>query len=738
MQKYILLQIAALSVSAVNLAQVSQINKNQEDLYASISDTVKNKKGEILKEVIITSNQQKTSPIIGKSGIKPIDLPQSIAVINQTTLQNQQVTNLTDILKNTNGVYIMGNTGGYQEEIASRGYALGSSNTFKNGVRYFNGMPVETSGIEKVEFLKGSAAILYGNVTAGGVMNIITKKPKFDFGADASISFGSYDYYKTSFDIYDALDKNKKIAFRINGSNTQANSYRIGVSSESKYINPSFLVNFSPKTSLLLEADYAKDFRTADFGAGIINYELVDIPRSRFVGVSWGYNKAEQASFTTTLKHQLNENWDLNFVNSFRYYKTDLFANTRPNSPITSMQANGDWTRGIQRNEAKDNYWLQEANLKGEFKTWNMKHQLLIGADTDTYKTVTLASIYKNPNQGYQNIYDTINIFTTDLSTTRNDVPNMDKVTLTTAPVKRVGAYVQDLITFNKYFKALLGVRYSYQDTESDVYTYAVTNPNPKPEKTVITHQYDDAFSPRFGLIFQPTKTQSIFVSYSSSFVPNAGLDYETREALKPSTINQYEIGVKNELLDDRLFANLTLYQIENNNLAQTSLIDSNYKELAGGTKSKGVEIDLVANPFKGLSIIAGYSFTEIKYTASNIYIVGSSLLYIPKNTANLNFSYSFESGKLKGLNLGLINSYIGNRAAGRYTNLTTPTDIRKPVPLPDYFQNDATIGYKWNKITVRGKVSNIFNVLSYNVHDDNSVQPIAPTNLSMTLNYTF
>jgi iron complex outermembrane receptor protein len=191
-------------------------------------------------------------------------------------------------------------------------------------------------------------------------------------------------------------------------------------------------------------------------------------------------------------------------------------------------------------------------------------------------------------------------------------------------------------------------------------------------------------------------------------------------------------------LYEDRLFANLTLYQIENNNLSQTSLIDANYKELAGGTKSKGVEIDLVANPFKGLSIIAGYSFTEIKYTASNIYIVGSSLLYIPKNTANLNFNYNFESGKLKGLTIGLINTYIGNRAAGRYTNLTTPSDIIKPVPLPDYFQNDATIGYKWNKITLRGKVSNIFNVLSYNVHDDNSVQPIAPTNLSMTLNYTF
>jgi iron complex outermembrane receptor protein len=324
------------------------------------------------------------------------------------------------------------------------------------------------------------------------------------------------------------------------------------------------------------------------------------------------------------------------------------------------------------------------------------------------------------------------------MSTTRNDIPNMDKVTLTTAPVKRVGAYVQDLISFNKYFKALAGVRYSYQDTENNVYTYAITNPSPKPEKNVNTHQYDDAFSPRFGLIFQPTKNQSIFASYSSSFVQNPGLDYETKGALKPSTINQYEFGIKNEMFDDRLFANLTVYQIENNNLAQTSLIDANYKELAGGTKSKGVEIDLVAHPLKGLSILGGYSFTEIKYTSSNIYIVGSQILYMPKNTANLNFNYTFADGKLKGMNLGLINSYVGVRAAGRYSNLTTPNDPRKPVQLPEYFQSDATISYKVSQLTFRGKVSNIFDTLSYNVHDDNSVNPIAPTNYSLSVNYSF
>ncbi|WP_298222948.1 TonB-dependent receptor [Flavobacterium sp.] len=749
MSRYLLIQALVLSANLCSYAQEHKTNQSEQRESITTTDTVKTKKGEILAEVMITASARKVPVNVGKSNIKPLDLPQSVAVINQSTLQNQQIANMTDILKNTNGVYIMGNTGGFQEEIASRGYAMGSSNTFKNGVRYFNGMPTETSGIEKVEFLKGSAAILFGNVTAGGVLNIITKKPRFEFGADAGITAGSFDTYKTTFDVYGGIGKGKTMAFRMNGSNTQANSFRIGVSSESKYVNPSFLINFNDRTSLLIEADYQKDFRTADFGAGIINYELVDLPRSRFVGVSWAYNKAEQASLTTTLKHDFNENWNINFINSFRYYKTDLFANTRPNAvlsspanaaPILSVDANGNWKRGLQRSEAKDNYWLQEVNVKGNFKTWNVSHQLLVGIDTDTYKTTTLASVYKNPLplKNYANEYDTINIFTTDLSTARNDVPNMDKNTLTTAPIKRVGAYIQDLIHFNQHFKALLGVRYSYQDTENEVYTFAATNPTPRAEKTVVTNQYDDAFSPRIGLIFQPNAKQSVFASYSNSFVPNTGLDYETKAALKPSTIHQYEIGSKNELFHDRLYANLTLYQIENNNLAQNSLIDANFRELAGGTKSKGVEIDIVAYPVKGLSVMAGYSFTEIKYTASNIFIVGSSILYMPKNTANLNFNYNFDKGKLKGLNLGLINSYIGARYAGRSTNLITSNDPRKPVALPDYFQNDFTLGYKINQITLRGKMSNIFNVLSYNVHDDNSVNPIAPTNYSVSLNYTF
>ena len=104
---------------------------------------------------------------VGKVAIKPLDLSQSVAVVDRDVLDRQQPLRLSDVLMNTNGVYVMGSTGGYQEEIAARGFAFSSSNTFKNGVRYNNGVMPEISSLERVEVLKGSAAILFGNVAAG-------------------------------------------------------------------------------------------------------------------------------------------------------------------------------------------------------------------------------------------------------------------------------------------------------------------------------------------------------------------------------------------------------------------------------------------------------------------------------------------------------------------------------------------------------------------------------------------
>jgi iron complex outermembrane receptor protein len=725
MSKYFLSSVITLLLGS-HLFSQNAVNFD-DNLYA-LNDTVKNKKGEILKEVIVTSNQQKKPINIGKSVIKPMDLPQATAVVNAKTMENQQVNSITDILKNVNGVYIFGTTGGYQEEIASRGFSLSSSNTFKNGVRYFNGMSVETSGLEKIEFLKGSTAILYGNVSAGGILNLVTKKPKFDFGGEINFKQGSFNNFKPAFDVYGSFDNSKKIAYRINSSYEKSASFRNNVNSERFYFNPSFLFKINSKTELLIESDYIRDSRTPDFGAGIINYEIVEIPRNRFLGVSWGYYDSKQASLTATLSHELNKNWMLNFVSGLRFYQTDLLSNTRPNSGTNgTVQANGDWTRSIQRAEAKDNYYIQQLDLKGDFKTGKISHQFLFGMDTESYKTNTTA--YKNFNN-----YDTINIFEEYNASLEAAIPTLEKNTLTTAPINRFGAYVQDLISFNDQWKLLTGIRYSYQDTRSDVLLFSSN-------EIVNTTNFDSAFSPRLGLIYQPTKNHSLFTSYSNSFEINTGQD-ENGKTLTPSIIDQYEIGVKNKFFDERLFLNITAYQITNDKFYQQSLSNGNsysyIKVLAGEVRSQGVEVDIIANPVKGLSVLAGYSFNETKYLNSDYFIEGSQLKYNPKNTANLNFNFNFETGKLKGLNFGLINTYVGTRYAGRPTRVQVAGDTRKLIYVADFVQVDGTIGYTKNKWSIRTKLSNIFNELSYNIHDDNSLNPIAPRNYSISLNYAF
>ncbi|WP_266367857.1 TonB-dependent siderophore receptor [Tellurirhabdus rosea] len=680
-----------------------------------------------LTEVMIRGRRNiNEEPVtIGKIAIKPMDLPQSITIVGKEILEQQQVLRLSDALLNINGVYQMGNTGGTQEELAGRGFAFNSNNTFKNGSRFNNGIFPEMSGIERVEVMKGSNAILYGNVGPGGVINLVTKKPQFANGGQISLRTGSFGFYKPSLDIYGAFNNSDKIAYRINTSYERGNSFRDVVNSERFYINPSFLIKAGEKTDILVEGDYLKDTRTLDYGIGAINYTIPNVPRGRFIGAEWSYNKTEQKGVTTTITHRFSRAWNIRAVGSYQTYSNDLFGTTRPNASGQMIQASGKWIRGLQRSQVEEDYYLGQIDLNGQFATGPIKHTFLFGADADRYFTATTA---------YSPIarYDSINIYNPNEYKQRADIPSLNRNTLTKSPINRVGVYVQDLIALSEKLKVLAGVRYSYQQRVSEVYTYST-------QKAVETDYFDGAFTPRFGLVYQPLKTMSIFASYANSFVQNAGIDV-TGNALPVSFINQYEVGAKNELFDGLLSANVTLYRIVNSNLAQTVVPANatypNAQELAGEVTSKGIEVDLMSKPYRGFSFVGGYSYNDTRYTRSNIYIVGSRLRYNPQHTANASLFYTVSDNFLKGLNVGFTTFYFGDRVAGRSTRLTVKNDAFKLMALPNYFQFDASAGYTLNRLSVRVKVSNLLNKLTYNVHDDNSVNPIAPRQYSATIAY--
>jgi iron complex outermembrane receptor protein len=294
----------------------------------------------------------------------------------------------------------------------------------------------------------------------------------------------------------------------------------------------------------------------------------------------------------------------------------------------------------------------------------------------------------------------------------------------------------------------LAGIRWSWQESQPETHTLDVD------PITIVegVKQKDVAVSPKIGLIIQPTKQTSLFASYSDSFTPNTGTTVDGK-VLDPSIIKQYEVGIKNDFWKGLFSANVTLYQITNDNLAQTAEFNldgtpntnTQKKVLSGETKSKGIEIDLTARPITGLSINAGYSYNDMRYTktsgANGSFIVGDRLARTPANTANMSFFYTLPNGKLKGISFGAIGNYIGKRVGG-WNNQYDVTKIGgiwyREVPLSDYATVDFSVGYNWKKFTLLCKLSNITNELNYTVHENYSVNPIAPRQILTSLKYKF
>lgn len=737
-----------LSSFAQDSANTSK-NADISEIFFSDFDTIKNLKGGVLKEVIVTANKQQKPVTALRSGLKPMDVPQSVQVIEAEIIEQQQAIRLSEVLKNANGINVSSARGGAQESFSSRGYSMGSSNMLKNGFRYNSGSIPDVSGLEKVEFLKGGSALLYGNVAPGGILNLVTKTPSFQQGGSISMQAGSNAYYKPSIDFYGPL--NNSIAFRINGSYENSESFRDVVKNKRLYVNPSLLFNVSDKTQITVQGDYLDADWTPDFGTGAISYPapatnsiIVDVPRNTYYGALWSRGNTKSASASALVNHDFNKNWKLNFNASYQTYN----RTNKSTAQISGVKPNGDWTRSLTEAKSLEKIIADQLSLQGTFNTGSIKHQIFTGADWENSFAPSYTYAFSNAT------YDTINLYSFDPSNQRTDEPNSRNTQIANTDTNRFGVYFQDLISITEKIKVLAGIRWSWQ--ESEVTTYKETAGNGIPEGTVPTvgaKKLDNAFSPKIGLVYQPAKDISLFASYSNSFSPNTGTTVDL-QPIEPSIIDQYEAGIKKDFWGGLLSTNVSVYQITNTNLAQTAEFDANgnpntnntIKVLNGETKSKGVEIDVTARPSEGLSIIAGYSHNDYRYAKTSGLngspVEGDRLVGTPANTANLSFFYTLPSGFLKGVSLGAIGNYIGDRIVGwnnqNNNNATLYPDgiYHREIPIDGYTTIDVSAGYSWKKVSLLVKLSNITNELNYTVHENYSVNPIAPRQVMASLRY--
>ena len=731
-----------------------------------------------LNEVVVSRSHRQNRPVrVGKSGLQPLDIPQSIQVIDSTVIADQQINRLTDVIKNINGIALGENRGSVNETFNARGYSLGANNVLKNGARTSLGGSIEASTLESVEVLKGSAALLYGGVTGGAVVNLVTKKPKFNWGGEVSMRAGSYDFYKPTVDVYGPISKN--VAFRVIATKENANSFRDVVKTDRLYINPSLLFKISDKTDLLVQGDYLKSNYTPDFGIGtVFGGQIPDIGRNAFLNVSWAYNRTKTATAQANFTHRFSDVWKLNVIAAYQSYNRNYFGAERPQGGTIAAPSSIS-SRALTRSQNQEYTYNQQINLTGAAHTGSIKHTFLVGADADQSRATTYNFQGANGSTTIALPKTTFDILDPATYATTPDVPYSRIYQNNFTPVYRMGAFVQDLIELTDKFKVLAGIRYTWQkqprtrttNEDTGVSTVPVNDKFPSLNKSKI----DKAFSPKIGLIYQPLTNTSVYASYANNFTVNTGVDVNGAP-LQPSIIDQYEVGIKNDLLNGKLSVNVTAYRIKNNRFVQTALLtadgktntDNNIKEFTGKTLSDGLEIDITGRLSSNLYFLAGYSYNFIRYTSTAPIVTTTTTTTTPPtpenpkgttttttsttsgitegerivgsvpHTANGTVFYTFNKGNVKGLKLGLSGFYTGARNSG-FNTLKTGLSRGAPVQLSGYTTVDVSAGYTFKrKLSLLAKLSNITNELNYLVHENYSVNPIPPRMVSATLGYKF
>lgn len=707
-----------------------------------------------------TGNPNKAKTSTSKSNLTAMENPQPVSIVTHEIIEQQQIRQLSEVIQNVSGLYVTSARGNSQASFGGRGFTFGSENLYKNGARINSGVNPEVSGLERVEVAKGANALLYGNVAAGGIINMITKKPIFKSGGTLGFSAGSWDSYKPTVDIYGPLTE--KIAFRVNGTYEKANSFRDVVNSEKYYFNPSFAFNIGSKTQIIVEADYLQNNFTPDFGLGTFenpdkSYFLnTTSPISTFFGTDWQYQNVKQASTDIIVNHQFNENWTLNAVVTYQNYTRDYFSTER--TAWTQNNNRYRWRRNLNRTYNEQNYTSAQINVNGEFYTGKINHKILIGADADYLKSD--AYTYFDPNRNNA-VYGTSYYYGTNgdasgyvylddpSSWNGGTIPTANKYEKTRIPTRRIGIYAQDFVSLTKELKVIAGLRYSYLENMTTLVSNFMNNSKVGKDNSATA---DRAFSPKAGLIYMPNENLSVFATYTNSFSPNTGRDVNTDTGLKPSIIDQFEVGIKKNVWNNAVAFNVSAYQILNKNFYQqaqfkldgTPNSDTNIKEFAGKLLSRGVEADITGNPTKNISIIAGFAYNHAVYKDTPElfgYVEKQRVVRTPATTVNGSVFYTFDKW-VKGLKLGGTYYFIGDRLAGwndtktGANSLEARNGISRIFKLKDYNIFDLSVGYEYKKFLIQGKIGNLFDTHNYVVHENYSVNPIMPRNYYVTLTY--
>jgi len=604
----------------------------------------------------------------------------SVSIITQEDLTKRNPQKLDESLRYTAGVLSQPyGSDNDTDWLKVRGF---DATTYLDGNRlyrdgYYTWL-LEPYGMESIEVVKGSASILYGESSPGGVVNVVQKKPTEQPLRELTVEVGTNNHQSVGFDISDSVKDDASVRYRVVGMVKSSDGELNGTESDRYYFAPSLAIDISDRTRLTMLASILQDSGVPTNGFFPAYGTTIDTPNgtidpSTNLGEpDYDKYKRTQISVGYQLEHDLNDIWTLS--QNFNYGYNYLYLRSSYAFPNDSSE---NVSRGIVFRDGSDNSFTLDNKAVANWTTSNIEHTVLTGVDLQQHKIEGIEE------DNYS--FGTINTF----NPVYGNYTALDRADANDRSISKsqAGVYTQYQFVVDDQWVGAIGGRYDYVKTKND-----------STKKSESESRNDNQLSLNASMMYLSDSGVSPYISYSESFDVLSTIDSTTNALYKPLEGKQKEVGLK--ITSDNLdgYVNVALFELEQKNALVTN--PSTYVQTqAGEVISKGMELEGVAYVTDKLKLTAGYTYADA--TTEDTSNQGrKQVALIPKHSASVWIDYDATDLGLEAWNFATGVRYVGE-------SKDNPKSSDRSVP--SYMLWDAFVSYDVTaKLRAQLNVSNL------------------------------